>query len=158
MRRRLIAAAMLAVAICATPALAQQTAPPRPATGGAGVSVSGIGKLAFAEKPQRSTDQEQETLALQLVDSLGYGCRGHEMYRWRFAEEEPDRAQQIVSAGERALKDKGYAVSALPVEIDTLTALMGRHPNKAQADATVLALWYASDQGVDLTLCRVREK
>jgi hypothetical protein len=80
------------------------------------------------------------------------------MYRWRFAEEEPDRAQQIVSAGERALKDKGYAVSALPVEIDTLTALMARHPNKAQADAAVLALWYASDLGVDLTLCRVRER
>ncbi|MCC7048946.1 MAG: hypothetical protein IT562_19685 [Alphaproteobacteria bacterium] len=158
MRRRLIAAALLAGALGSGPVLAQQATPSRPAASAAGVAASGIARLAFAEKPQRSTDQEQETLALQMVDSLGYGCRGHEMYRWRFADEEPDRAQQIISAGERALKDKGYAVSALPVEIDTLTALMARHPNKAQADATVLALWYASDQGVDLTLCRVREK
>jgi hypothetical protein len=148
-----LAAALLALMLAAGPVAAQKATPPHP-----GISVSGIAKLAFAEKPQRSTDQEQETLALQLVESLGLGCRGHEMYRWRFAEEEPDRAQQIVSAGERALKDKGYAVSALPVEIDTLTALMARHPNKAQADAAVLALWYASDLGVDLTLCRVRER
>jgi hypothetical protein len=145
------AAAMLAV----VPLAAQQPQPARPA---AGVAVSGIGKLAFAERPQRSRDQEQETLALQFVESLGLGCRGHEMYRWTFAEDDPDRAQQIVAAGERALKDKGYAVRALPVEVDTLTALMAQHPNRAQADPIVLALYAASDQGVDLTLCRVREK
>ena len=86
------AAAMLAV----VPLAAQQPQPARPA---AGVAVSGIGKLAFAERPQRSRDQEQETLALQFVESLGLGCRGHEMYRWTFAEDDPDRAQQIVAAG-----------------------------------------------------------
>jgi hypothetical protein len=152
MRRPVPAA--LALALLVFPLAAQQ-APPRP---GSGVAVSGIGKLAFAERPQRSRDQEQETLALQLVESLGLGCRGHEMYRWTFAEDDPDRAQQIVAAGERSLKDKGYAVKTLPVEVDTLTALMAQHPNRAQADPTVLALYAASDQGVDLTLCRVREK
>jgi len=143
-----------ALMLLALPGAAQQT-PARPSPG---IAVSNIGKLAFVERPQRSRDEDQETLALQFVESLGLGCRGHEMYRWTFAEDDADRAQQIVSAGERALKDKGYAVSALPVEIDTQTALMARHPNKNQADAIVLALFYASDQGVDLTLCRVREK
>jgi len=124
----------------------------------AGVAQSGIARLPFADRPARSTDQEQETLALQLVETLAMACRGHEMYRWRFAEEDPDRAQQIVGAGERGLKDKGYAVSPLPVEVDTVVALIARHPNRAQADPTVLSLWYVNDLGVDLTLCRVREK
>jgi hypothetical protein len=149
---------ILAMVLCcaSTPLAAQQQ--PQPARPSPGISVSNIGKLAFAERPQRSTDQDQETLALQLVDSLGLACRGHEMYRWKFAEDDPDRAQQIVAAGERSLKDKGYTVSTMPVEIDTQTALMARHPNRNQPDAIVLALYYASDQGVDLTLCRVRDK
>ncbi len=139
--------------LAALPAAAQQQ--PRPP---AGVAQTGIAKLPFADRPQRSTDQEQETLALQLVESLAFACRGTEMYRWRFPEEDPDRAQTIVASAERALKDKGYAVSPLPVEVDTVVALIGRHPNKAQADPTVLTLFSTGEQGVDLTVCRVRER
>jgi len=148
----LILALALALAV-ATPALAQQQ-PRAPA----GVAQTVIAKLPFADRPQRSTDQEQETLALQLVDSLALACRGTEMYRWRFAEEDPDRAQAIVASAEKGLKDKGYAVSPLPVEVDTVVALIARHPNRAQADPTVLTLFSTGEQGVDLTVCRVREK
>jgi hypothetical protein len=145
----------VALALLALPATAQQS---QPQSQRGGVAQTGIAKLPFADKPQRSNDQEQETLALQLVDSLALACRGTEMYRWRFAEEDPDRAQTIVASAEKGLKDKGYAVSPLPVEVDTVVALMARHPNRAQADPTVLTLWYVGEQGVDLTVCRVREK
>ena len=153
MQFRIAFASLVVLAALATPAAAQQQ--PRAS---AGVAQTGIAKLPFADRPQRSTDQEQETLALQLVDSLALACRGTEMYRWRFAEEDPDRAQTIVASAEKGLKDKGYAVSPLPVEVDTVVALIARHPNKAQADPTVLTLWYVGEQGVDLTVCRVREK
>lgn len=143
-----IVLSILALVAVAMPAAAQR----------GGVAQTGIAKLPFADRPQRSTDQEQETLALQLVDSLALACRGTEMYRWRFVEEDPDRAQTIVASAEKGLKDKGYAVSPLPVEVDTVVALIARHPNRAQADPTVLTLWYVGEQGVDLTVCRVREK
>ncbi len=79
----------VALALLASPAAAQR----------GGVAQTGIAKLPFADRPQRSTDQEQETLALQLVDSLALACRGTEMYRWRFVEEDPglvegDRAER----------------------------------------------------------------
>lgn len=150
---RRFAGIAFALALLGTAAGAQQA--PK---AGSGVAQSNIAKLAFAERPQRSTDQEQETMSLQLVDSLALACRGTEMYRWKFPEEDPDHAQQIVDAGEKGLKDKGYAVSPLPVEVDTVVAMIARHPNRAQADPTVLALWFTGEQGVDLTLCRVREK
>jgi hypothetical protein len=120
--------------------------------------VTGIARLPLAERPQRSKDQDQETLALQFVDSVGMACRAVEMYRWPFKEEEVERAQRLVAAGEKALKDRGYDVVSLPVEVDALTALQARHPNRNQPDANILALWYAGEEGLDLTLCRVRDK
>lgn len=152
MRLRIVVS-ILALVAAATQALAQQQ-PRAPA----GVAQTGIAKLPFPDRPQRSNDQEQETLALQLVESLALACRGTEMYRWRFPEEDPDRAQTIVASAEKGLKDKGYAVSPLPVEVDTVVALIARHPNRAQADPTVLTLFSTGEQGVDLTMCRVREK
>jgi len=85
-------------------------------------------------------------------------CRNTEMYRWRFDQDDLEHAQRIVASGEQALKDKGYAVSYLPSEIDTLTAMQARLARGATGDPNVLALWYVADQGVDLTLCRVKEK
>lgn len=120
--------------------------------------VSGIARLALPERPQRSKDMDQETLALQFVDSVGMRCRGIEMYRWRFNGDEAERAQRLIAAGEKGLRDKGYDVSSLPVEVDAVTALLARHAGRNQPDANVIALWYASDEGLDLTLCRVQEK
>ncbi|MCK6450866.1 MAG: hypothetical protein L6R19_08430 [Alphaproteobacteria bacterium] len=120
--------------------------------------VSGIAKLPLPERPQRSKDMDQETLALQFVESVGMRCRGIEMYRWRFDGDEAERAQRLIAAGEKGLKDRGYDVTALPVEVDAVTALQARHAGRNQPDANVIALWYASDEGLDLTLCRVQEK
>jgi hypothetical protein len=151
MRRRFLALAA-AVALAA-PASAQQG----PA------AVTGIARLALPEAPQRSADADQETLALQLAETLGVACRGHEMWRWAFPEDDFPRAQGIVGAGERAFRARGYAVALLPVEIDVVTAMRARlagppgAPAPAGADADVLALWYVGERGVDLTLCRVKE-
>ena len=139
-----------------------------------------IARLALPEQPQPSADTDQETLALQLAETMGFACRGHEMWRWAFPEDDFPRAQTIVNAGERAFRERGYAVTLLPVEIDTVTAMRaqlsvpgaaadpaarpligpgGSTPGAAGAsDANVLALWYVGERGVDLTLCRVRER
>jgi len=146
-----LALAALAV-LAAAPVAAQQ----RPAA-----EVTGIARLALPEGPQRSADADQETLALQLAETLGIACRGHEMWRWIFPEDDFPRAQGIVAAGERAFRERGYAVTLLPVEIDTVTAMQARlgaapgAPPPA-SDADVLALWYVGERGVELTLCRVR--
>ncbi len=116
-----------------------------------------IARLALPERPQRSSDPDQETLALQMAETLGFACRGHEMWRWKFPEDDFPRAQAIVSAGERAFRERGYNVALLPVEIDTVTAMQARsNPQSGAPDATVLALWYVGELGVDLTLCRAR--
>ena len=152
MKRGVVAwLALVLAAWIADPAMAQQQQRTRDV-------VSNIAKLALAERPQRSNDQDQETLALQFVESAGMACRGIEMYRWRFKEDEFERGQRLVAAGEKAMRDRGYDVTLLPVEVDTLTALQGRHPNRNQPDANILTLWYASDEGLDLTLCRLRDK
>ena len=114
-----------------------------------------IGHIALPERPQRSTDADQETLALQMVETLGMACRATEMYRWPFNEDDLTHAQRIVATGERALRARGYAVTVLPVEIEIVTAMQGRLA-PGQPDDNLLALWYAGEQGVDLTLCRVR--
>ena len=131
---------------------------------------STIARLALPEQPQPSADTDQETLALQLAETMGFACRGHEMWRWAFPEDDFPRAQTIVNAGERAFRERGYAVTLLPVEIDTVTAMRaqlnvplmgpgGSTPGPPGApDANVLALWYVGERGVDLTLCRVREQ
>jgi hypothetical protein len=140
--------------LAAAPASAQQ----RPA--GAQTTIAHI---VLPERPERSNDPEQETLALQMAETLGLGCRGQEMWRWKFEAEDFPRAQTIVNAGERAFRERGYAVELLPVEIDTVTAMRARlntlpGAQAAQPDAAVLALWYVGELGVDLTLCRIRER
>ncbi len=132
----------LAVLIGAGPAAAQTTT---------------IARLSLPEQPQRSSDPEQETLALQMAETLGLACRGPEMWRWQFKEDDFPHAQAIVNAGERAFRDRGYAVTLLPVEVDIVTAMQAHAaPGAAAADANVLALWYVGELGVDLTLCRLR--
>ena len=145
-------ALLAAVAFCVLPGDVQaQTQQQRPAA----AQTSTIARLALPERPQRSTDPEQETLALQWAETLGFNCRGHEMWRWQFFEDDFPRAQTIVNAGDRAFRDRGYNVTQLPVEIDTVTAMQARAAQGA-ADANILALWYVSETGVDLTLCRLR--
>lgn len=149
----LAAALALMGALAASPGSAQQR------------QLTTLGRIALPERPQRSADADQETLALQVAETLGMACRATEMYRWAFAEDDPPRAQRIVAAGERALRERGYVVALLPVEIDTLTAMHGRLPPgqpaggqsaRSQPDDNLLALWSVGEQGVDLTLCRVR--
>lgn len=144
-----VALALGVLLLCAGPTAAQ---------------TSTIARLALPEQPLPSADTDQETLALQLAETMGFACRGHEMWRWAFPEDDFPRAQTIVGAGERAFRERGYAVTLLPVEIDTVTAMQAR-PNPQPgasvlppADANVLALWYVGERGVDLTLCRVRER
>jgi hypothetical protein len=159
-RLRLALAAAVLLAATPGPAAPQQRA---------AAAVTEIARLALPEGPQRSADADQETLALQLAETLGFACRGHEMWRWAFPEDDFPRAQGIVGAGERAFRERGYAVTLLPVEIDTVTAMqarlaaapgapLGSPPPAQTADANVLALWYVGERGVDLTLCRVRER
>lgn len=147
-------ALLAAAALCLLPRAALvQAQQQRPAA----AQTTTIAHLSLPEQPQRSTDPEQETLALQMVETLGFACRGQEMWRWKFNEEDFPRAQAIVGAGERAFRDRGYAVALLPVEIDTVTAMQARlNTPGAAPDANVLALWYVGELGVDLTLCRLR--
>lgn len=142
-----------AVALCVLPGLAGAQQQQRPASQGP-AQITAMARLALPERPQRSNDPEQETLALQLAETLGFACRGHEMWRWKFFEDDFPRAQAIVNAGERSFRDRGYSVAQLPVEVDTVTAMQAR--GAAGPDANILSLWYVSETGVDLTLCRLR--
>jgi hypothetical protein len=158
---RLRLALAAAVLLAATPGSAPAQQRPAPV-------FTETARLALPEEPQRSADADQETLALQLAETLGFACRGHEMWRWVFPEDDFPRAQGIVGAGERAFRERGYAVTLLPVEIDTVTAMQARlgagpgsprgSPPAPTPDGNVLALWYVGERGVDLTLCRVKER
>ncbi|MGQ0676016.1 MAG: hypothetical protein ACT4N4_08035, partial [Rhodospirillales bacterium] len=103
--------------------------------------ISTIAQIALPELPVRSTDADQETLALQMAETLGFGCRDPEMWRWRFDEDDFPRAQAIVNAGERAFRDRGYAVALLPVEIDTVTAMRARLAGAAADTAPPHIKW-----------------